>query len=81
MRIIGTIPHPIVKISVFKMDERFAVKLEMGMLEQTYKFRATDELNSIEDIDKIMDEQFIDLCITRFKNMSEDISAAVSRAL
>ena len=39
MRILGYIDHPVVKITVFKMDNKFSVKFESIHYEQTFKFR------------------------------------------
>ena len=47
MRIIGHIPHPVMKITVFVMDMKFAVKLEIGLMEQTYKLRESDQIKGL----------------------------------
>jgi hypothetical protein len=59
MRIVGEIPHPIIKITVFKNDGKFSMKCETGLLEQMYKFRDDDRLQTFEDIQKIVDTEFI----------------------
>ena len=68
MRVIGTIPHPAVGISIFSMNDKFILKLEAGPMEQTFKF-AADEVKGIEDIKKIADDEFITDCIRRFNEM------------
>lgn len=42
MRILGSIPHPQFKISVFSWSEKYIVKIEAGHFEQTYKFKEAD---------------------------------------
>ena len=59
MRIVGEIPHPIIKITVFKNDGKFSMKCETGLLEQMYKFRDDERLQSFEDIQNIVDQTFI----------------------
>ncbi len=59
MRIVGDIPHPVIKITVFKNDGKFSIKCEAGLLEQIYKFREDERLQSFEDIQKIVDKDFI----------------------
>ncbi len=44
MRIIGYLDTKGYKTTVFKNNERFIVKFEADMLEQTFKFDASDHL-------------------------------------
>jgi|AntRauTorckE5430_2_1112549.scaffolds.fasta_scaffold111854_2 hypothetical protein len=59
MRIAGYIEHPKLKITIFQMDNRFTVKFEDGTLEQAYKFRSGDFINSVGDIRQLVDATFI----------------------
>lgn len=59
MRIAGYIEHPKLKITIFQMDNRFTVKFEDGTLEQAYKFRSGDYINSVNDIRRLVDPTFI----------------------
>jgi hypothetical protein len=59
MRIIGYIEHPILKISVFKMEHKFSVKFESGFAEQIYKFRQDDHIQHLKDIQNLIDAAFI----------------------
>ncbi len=59
MRIVGDIPHPTLKITIFLHDSKYAVKFEAGLYEQTYKFRSGEEISSVEDIKAIVDDTFI----------------------
>jgi hypothetical protein len=58
MRIIGHIDHPEWKVTVFKMDNRLSVKLENGLYEQIYKFRAGEAVETLEDVRAMLDEEF-----------------------
>ena len=68
MRIIDTIPHPSITISIFQMNDKFIVKFEAGPMEQAFKFY-TDEVRSVEGLKKIIDDQFIETVRTRFNEM------------
>jgi hypothetical protein len=71
MRIVGYIEHPVVKITVMQMNNRFVLKLEANMLEQTYKFNEDDNLRTMADIKKMVDETFLNECLKRFSDMNK----------
>ena len=71
MRIVGYIEHPVLKITVMQMNNRFVLKLEVNMLEQTFKFHEDDNLRTMADIEKIVDETFLQECIKRFAEMNK----------
>jgi hypothetical protein len=79
MRIIGSIPHPLMKITVFAMNMKYSVKLEMGQMEQIFKIRESDYVNSVEDISRLLDDQFIDDCLNHFTAMHKSMEAAFDR--
>lgn len=69
MRIIGNIEHPILKITIFKMDNKYSVKFESGLYEQTYKFRSSDSIDSLETIQKIVDAAFCEEVLQELNRM------------
>ncbi|HPA36986.1 MAG TPA: hypothetical protein PLA16_11520 [Chitinophagales bacterium] len=69
MRIVGYIEHPVMKITVMQMNERYVVKLEANLLEQTYKFHEDDRLRTLEDVQRLIDDTFLDECLKRFGEM------------
>jgi hypothetical protein len=79
MRIIGEIPHPQLKISIFKMGDRLSVKFENTLFEQTYKFGTDDRLNSVETIQKFIDPAFIDRVLLNFQDMNKTRLDAFTR--
>lgn len=81
MRIIGHIEHPVLKITVFKMDNKLSVKFETGLYEQTYKFRESEELQDMESIQKLVDAPFIQLVEQHFGQMHRVKNDALSRFL
>ena len=58
MRLLANIPHPLLKISIFTNDNRFTLKFESGLYEQTYKFRDGDGYDSVDAI-----IQLISFCV------------------
>lgn len=77
MRIIGRIPHPTLQITVFANDGRFPVQFETGGLSQIYRFRQSDQLKSLSDVQKLVDKDLINTVLDQFSVMR----AAHSRAL
>ncbi|MEZ5058785.1 MAG: hypothetical protein R2879_17255 [Saprospiraceae bacterium] len=59
MRLVGEIEHPVMKISIFKMGERFSVKFEHKGVEVTYKFSNEEGANDLARLKEMMDEDFI----------------------
>ena len=79
MRIAGEIPHPILKITVLQMNNRYVLKLEANLLEQTYKFNEDDHLRTFEDVKKMVDEEFLNECIKRFSEMNKSRGESYNR--
>ena len=67
MRITGYIEHPVFKITIFKMDNKFSVKFETPQFEQTYKFRIGEGIENEADIRKLVDGPFITAVAQIFK--------------
>jgi len=72
MHIIGEIPHPKFKITIFKMNHRIALKIEDSGLEQWYKFRDGAFENGVSDLKEAVDEKFIEKAIIIFNYMQEN---------
>ncbi len=68
MRIIDSIPHPSISISIFQMNDKFIVKFEAGPMEQAFKFY-TEDVKSVERIKSIINEAFIEKVRARFNDM------------
>ncbi len=81
MRIIGTIDHPSLKITVFKMNERLSVKLESGLYEQTFKFRSGEGVDTLEDVKNFIDAGFIEGVSENLQRMHQLKMTTLSRQL
>jgi hypothetical protein len=68
MRIIDTIPHPSIQISIFQMNDKYLVKFEAAMMEQVFKFDNTD-VKGVDALKQIINADFIDAVRKRFNEM------------
>jgi hypothetical protein len=75
MRVVGEIPHPECKITIFHWNNKYLIKLELGPFEQTFKIDEFD-LSSEEDLKKILDQDFIQQAMARFADMSRSLAEA-----
>ena len=78
MRIIDSIPHPSISISIFHMNDKYIVKFEAGPMEQAFKF-FTEDVKSVERLKLIVDEAFIEKVRTRFNEMFIQMKDAQSQ--
>jgi predicted secreted protein len=72
MRLVGQIPHPLCRISLFAWNQKFLVKLELGDLEQTFKIPQLD-LATEAELRSAVTPQFIERAIERFASMQRDL--------
>lgn len=72
MRIIGEIPHPDCRITLFHWNNRYIIKLERGYLEQTFKIDQFD-LSSEKDLHILVNEEFVRDAISRFDAMDQTL--------
>jgi hypothetical protein len=75
MRVVGEIPHPECKITIFNWNNKYLIKLELGPFEQTFKIQEYD-IAAEEDLKKIVDEDFIQQAMARFADMSRSLADA-----
>lgn len=68
MRIIDSIPHPTITISIFQINEKFIVKFEAGPMEQAFKFDNAD-VKGVENLKKMITPDFIETVRKRFNEM------------
>jgi len=68
MRVIATIPHPKISISIFSMNDKYQVQFVAGPMEQTFKIAHT-EIDGVEGIKKMLDEEFMKRIMERFNEM------------
>ena len=74
MRIIDSIPHQSMTISIFQMNDKYQVKFEAGPMEQIFKF-SVEEVRGVENLKKLMNENFIEKTRLRFNEMFLEMKA------
>lgn len=79
MRIIGTIEHPQLKISIFKMNERISVKFENARYEQTFKMGSDERFQTPEAIERWVDGALLEQVMLNFRSMHAAAVAATRR--
>lgn len=80
MRIIGHIEHPVLKITVFRSDNRISVKFENEGYEQTYKLGTDERLSDVESIRKWADALLLNEILDRMQHMHRGRLSALLRA-
>lgn len=68
MRIVDSIPHESMTISIFHMNDKYMVKFEAGPMEQIFKFLVTD-VKSIDNLKDKISSEFIETTRKRFNEM------------
>lgn len=76
MRIVKEVPLPDLKVTIFNWNNKYLVKLEQGLLEQTFKIPET-EISSEQDLDALLTDEFLNKARQRFREMMTDLQAAI----
>jgi len=71
MRIVSEWTYKHLRVTIFHYNERYSIKLEDGLLEQTYKFRS-GQVDNLDDIKKKVNTDFYDKAINIFKTMNNN---------
>ncbi len=68
MRVVDSIPHESMSITIMQMNDKYQVRFEAGPMEQIFKF-STEEVGGLEGLKKRIDESFITATRKRFNEM------------
>jgi hypothetical protein len=68
MRIIDSIPHESMTISIFQMNDKYMVKFEAGPMEQVFKF-SVSEMKNLDNLKAKINQDFIETTRKRFNEM------------
>ena len=79
MRVIGDIPHPHLKITVFKTGERLSLKFENEGYEQTYKFGVDERVSNLAAVQRLVDADFLEAVLQQMQAMHQVRMAAFAR--
>jgi hypothetical protein len=75
MRIIDSIPHPSMNISIFQMNDKYIVKFEAGPMEQAFKF-STEDIKGVGELKQLVNTEFIEKVRARFNDMFLQLKSA-----
>jgi hypothetical protein len=75
VRILATIPHPKMKISIFQWNEKWIIEVEGGAYKQTFRI-AQESVPGLDDVKRMVTPQLLDGCMDRFNTMHRDFTAA-----
>ena len=79
MRVVREISDPDCKITIFSWNNRYLIKLEQGILEQTYKIPEQDLLGE-EDLMSLLDAEFLHQVARHFQDMGQSLYEARRRS-
>ncbi|SUJ28454.1 Uncharacterised protein [Sphingobacterium spiritivorum] len=79
MRVLAELPHPDCKISIFGMNQKFIIKFEQGVLEQSYKLAETDVVGGVNGVFELLDETFIQQVLDHFQEMRKSFIESYDR--
>ena len=68
MRIVDSIPHPSITISIFEMNDKYLVKFEAAMMEQVFKY-TKEEASNLDKLKLLITPEFIEKVRERFNEM------------
>jgi len=68
LRIVDSIPHESMTISIFQMNDKFQVRFEAGPMEQIFKYDK-EEVGNLEGLKRRINADFIDQTRKRFNEM------------
>lgn len=74
MRVIGELPNDYCKISLFQWNEKYLVKFELGLYEQTFKIDEY-EVADVDELKSLISVDFIKKVMQRFDDMHADWGA------
>lgn len=71
MKFIKEIPNGFCKASLYAWNNKFIIKFETEMYEQTYKVSEYD-VSGEDEIEEMLGDTFMESVLNRFKAMAED---------
>ena len=78
MRVIRETTLHSCRITFFSWNNRYIIKLEQGLFEQTFKIDQFD-LNGEEELLALIDAEFVQQAVSRFSEMGRSLYEAKSR--
>ncbi len=80
MKVAGEINRPEGKVSIFRMNNKYIIKIERGHLEQTFKINELDyTIADVTDAERLLDEPFMQSVLENFQKMNQELNASLDR--
>jgi hypothetical protein len=76
MRVLKEIVTPNYRATIFNWNNKYLIKLETAMLEQTFKVSQFD-VTGDADVEKLLNPTFIESALKRFDDMGRDLHDAL----
>jgi hypothetical protein len=77
MRVLKEIVTPEYKATIFHWNNKYLLKLETTMLEQTYKVSQFD-VTSDQEVENLLTPHFLTKVLNRFDEMGRDLDQALT---
>lgn len=71
MRIAGHIDHPVMKITLLQLNNRYAVKFESGLYELVYQFREGSGVEGVDALKELIDPGFQESVFQQLQQMHQ----------
>jgi len=72
MRIIKELTIEDINVSIFKMEQKYTLKLEWNRMEQTFKLDGRDGVEELDHVLALIDKSFIEKVRIAFKTMASN---------
>lgn len=79
MRIVGEIPHPVYKITLFHHQERYSLQIEYGLYTQIFRIRSQPGMEQPHEVLQMADQHLLDGCLDLFGRMHRLWQAQVEK--
>jgi hypothetical protein len=77
MRVVKTLPLPTMQVTLFSWNEKYILKFETQLFEQTYKVKSLDITSEADVVALVEDPAFLAKVEARFLSMQADWEQAV----
>jgi hypothetical protein len=77
MRVLKEIVTPNYRATIFNWNNKYLIKLETALLEQTFKVSQFD-VTGDADVEKLLNPAFIQKALQRFDEMGRDLQEALN---
>ena len=80
MRVIKELLVQDCRVTIFSWNNRYIIKMERGLYEQTFKVDQFDVMDDAELL-ALLDAEFVQQALDRFDSMGQSLHAAKTRTL